>query len=71
MSWQFTVVRWIVSSFYLLAMVWSLLSRTDEYQSWLALEVAAFTASYGIIMLLLWPHERAAQFAGVHVNQQP
>jgi hypothetical protein len=24
------------------------------------LEVAAFTASYGILMLLLWPQERAA-----------
>ena len=57
-------VRWIVSSFYLLAMVGSLLSRTDGYQPWLALEVAAFTVSYGILMLLLWPHEQVAQLPG-------
>jgi hypothetical protein len=28
-------VRWIVSTLYLLAMVWSLLSRTGGYQPWL------------------------------------
>ena len=66
-----SLVRWIVSTLYLLAMVWSLLSRTDGYQPWLALEVAAVTASYGILMMLLWPHEHepSSPIARARVNQ--
>jgi hypothetical protein len=64
-----SLVRWIVSTLYLLAMVWSLLSRTDGYQPWLALEVAAVTASYGILMMLLWPHEPRSPIARARVNQ--
>ena len=55
---------WVISAFYLLAMVWFLLSTTDRYgtqgpQSWLALAVAVFTVGYGILMLWLWPNEQA------------
>ena len=52
-----TLAHWIVSSLYLLAMGWSLLAKTDGYQPWLALEVAAFTAIYTILAVLLWPDE--------------
>jgi membrane protein YdbS with pleckstrin-like domain len=54
---------WIISGFYLLAMVWFLLATmgrygTNETQPWLASAVAALTAAYSIFMLLLWPHEK-------------
>jgi phosphate/sulfate permease len=56
---------WIVSGFYLLAMVWFLLSTMRGYgahetKSWLVPAVVAFTVSYGILMLLLWPHEKVS-----------
>lgn len=56
---------WLISGFYLLAMVWFLLSTTGKYgthepQPWLASAVTAFTVAYGILMLLLWPNEAAA-----------
>ena len=56
---------WIISGFYLLAMVWFLLSTMGEYgahetKPWLAPAVAGFTVSYGILMLLLWPNEEAS-----------
>jgi hypothetical protein len=57
-----SVLIWILSGFYLVAMVWFLLFKarygTHETQPWLASAVAAFTAAYGILMLLLWPHEK-------------
>ena len=58
-----TFLIWIISVLYLLAMVWLLLSTMSGYgahetQPWLVPAVVAFTASYGILMLLLWPHER-------------
>jgi hypothetical protein len=53
---------WIISGLYLLAMVWFLLSTrgygAHETQPWLMSAVVAFTVSYGILMLLLWPHEK-------------
>jgi len=49
--------RWILSGFYLLVMVWSLLYRTEGYQPRLALGVVGFTVIYGMLMLLLWPRE--------------
>jgi hypothetical protein len=50
---------WVISGFYLLAMIWLLLSATGTYgtheiQPWLATGV---TVVYGILMLLLWRHE--------------
>ena len=57
---------WIISGLYLLAMVWSLLLSpmggygTQETQPWLVPAVVAFTVSYGILMLLLWPQEKAS-----------
>jgi hypothetical protein len=55
---------WIISGLYLLAMVWFLLSTmgdgAHETQRWLMPAVVAFTVSYGILMLLLWPHERGS-----------
>jgi len=55
---------WIISGLYLLAMVWFLLSAMGRYgahemKPWLMPAVAALTVSYGILMLLLWPHEKA------------
>jgi hypothetical protein len=56
---------WVISGFYLLAMVWFLLSTTSKYgthepQSWPAPAVTAFTVAYAILMLWLWPNEAAA-----------
>jgi hypothetical protein len=44
-------------------MVWFLLSTMGGYgaheaKPWLVPAVAALTVSYGILMLLLWPHEQ-------------
>jgi hypothetical protein len=54
---------WIISGLYLLGMVWFLLSTISVYgahetKQWLA-AVVAFTVSYGVLMLLLWPHEKS------------
>ena len=52
---------WIISGLYLLPMVWFLLSAVGGYgahETWLVPAVVAFTVSYGILMLLLWPHEK-------------
>jgi hypothetical protein len=56
---------WVISGFYLLAMVWFLLSTTGKYgthepQPWIASAVMGFTIAYGILMLLLWPNEEAS-----------
>ena len=56
---------WIISGLYLLVMVWFLLSTMGGYgahetQLWLVPAVVAFTVSYGILMLLLWPHEKVS-----------
>jgi fatty acid desaturase len=54
---------WIISGLYLLTMVWFLLLSPmggygpQEEQPWLVPAVVVFTVSYGILMLLLWPHE--------------
>ena len=55
----------LISSFYLLAMVWFLLSTTGKYgthgpQPWLTSAVTGFTVAYGILMLWLWPNEEAS-----------
>jgi hypothetical protein len=56
---------WIISVLYLLPMVWFLLSTMGGYggnetKPWLVPAAAAFTVSYGILMLLLWPHEKVS-----------
>jgi apolipoprotein N-acyltransferase len=54
---------WIISGLYLLVMVWFLLSTMGGYgahELWLVPAVVAFTVSYGILMLLLWPHEKVS-----------
>jgi hypothetical protein len=56
-------LTWIISALYLLTMVWLLLSTMSGYgvheaQPWLVPTVVALTGAYGILMLLLWPHER-------------
>ena len=60
-----SLLIWGISGFYLLAMIWSLLSATGTYgtheiQPWLAPAVTGFTVVYGILMLLLWPHEKVS-----------
>jgi len=57
---------WIISGLYLLPMVWFLLSTmvgygAHETEPWLVPTVAALTVSYGILMLLLWPHEKVSR----------
>jgi hypothetical protein len=52
---------WSISGLYLLPMVWFLLSamgRSGAHETWLVPAVVALTVSYGILMLLLWPHEK-------------
>jgi hypothetical protein len=56
---------WIISGLYLLSMVWLLLSTmvvngAHETKPWIVPAVAAFTVSYGILMLSLWPHEKVS-----------
>ena len=56
---------WILSGMYLLPMVWFLLSTMVAYgahatEPWIVPAVAALTVSYGILMLLLWPHEKVS-----------
>ena len=55
---------WIISALYLLPMVWLLLSTMGGYgahetKPWLVPAVVVLTVSYGIFMLLLWPHEKS------------
>ena len=55
-----SLLIWIISGLYLLPMVWFLLSTTGGYgahETWLVPAVVALTVSYGILMMLLWPHE--------------
>jgi hypothetical protein len=51
---------WIISGLYLLAMVWALGGYGAHTQPWLVPAVVAFTVSYGILMVLLWPHEKVS-----------
>ena len=56
---------WTISGLYLLLMGWFLLSTMVAYgahetEPWLVPTVAALTVSYGILMLLLWPHEKVS-----------
>ena len=57
---------WIISGLYLLTMFWCLMLSPiggygpQEAQPWLASAVVACTMSYGILMLLLWPHEKVS-----------
>jgi len=56
---------WIISGLYLLPMVWLLLSKMDGYgahetKPWLVPAVVTLTVSYGLLMLLLWPHEKVS-----------
>jgi hypothetical protein len=58
---QSSFLIWIISGLHLLPMVWFLLSAMGRYgahetKPWLVPAVAALTVSYGILMLLLWPH---------------
>jgi hypothetical protein len=62
---QSSFLIWIVSGLYLLPMVWFLLTTTVAYgahetKPWLVPAVVALTVSYGILMLLLWPHEKVS-----------
>lgn len=55
---------WIISGLYLLGMVWFLRSTMAAYgahetKQWFAPAVVAFTVSYGVLMPLLWPHEKS------------
>jgi hypothetical protein len=62
-------VIWIISALYLLPMGWLLLSALAGYgvhetKPWLVSAVVALTISYGILMLLLWPHETERRTRG-------
>src|SRR4029077_13744626 len=67
---------WIISGMYLLPMVWFLLSTmvahgAHETRPWLLPVVAALTVSYGILMLLLWPHEKVSPRLTSQSNPHP
>ena len=57
---------WFISGLYLLGMVWFLLLSpmggygAQEAEPWLGRAVVVLSVSYGILMLLLWPHEIAS-----------
>jgi apolipoprotein N-acyltransferase len=56
---------WIISGLYLLPMVWFLLSTMVAYgahepKPWLVPAVVVLNVSYGLFMLLLWPHEKVS-----------
>jgi hypothetical protein len=57
---------WIISALHLLTMVWFLLLSPmggygpQDVQPWSVPAVVVFSVSYGILMLLLWPHEKAS-----------
>jgi hypothetical protein len=58
--------RWIASGLYLLTMVWLLLSPTVGYgapeaEPGLVPVVIVATFSYGMLMLWLWPPEKASR----------
>jgi hypothetical protein len=58
--WSAGFLIWVVSGFYLLAMIWLLLAATGTYgthEPWLASAAAVVTVVYGILMLLLWRNE--------------
>jgi hypothetical protein len=60
-----SLLIWIISGLYLLPMIWFLLSTMVAYgahetKPWLVPAVVALTVSYGILMLLLWPHEKVS-----------
>jgi hypothetical protein len=53
-------LRWIVTALYVVSLLFELLSAANAYAdiALLPLVVLALTASYGILMLLLWLYER-------------
>ena len=61
------ILRWTALGLYLLTMVWLLLlSPTGGYGApaagpWLVLVVIVATFSYGMLMLWLWPREKASR----------
>lgn len=61
-----SLLLWIISGLYLLAMVWFLLLSPmggygpQEAQPWLASAAVACTVSYGILVVLFWPHEKVS-----------
>ena len=61
---QSSFLIWIISGLYLLPMVWFLLSAmgygAQGTKSWLVPAVVTLNVSYGILMLLLWPHEKVS-----------
>lgn len=59
-----SLLIWIISGLYLLVMVWLLLSArgaygTNDLHPWLASAASGLTIAYGLLMLLLWPNEKA------------
>jgi len=56
----YRAARWIISVLYSLALLGSLFAALDRNSSSLSFPVAALalTLSYGILVLLLWLHER-------------
>jgi hypothetical protein len=58
--WSASFLIWVISGFYLLAMIWLLLAATGTYgtlEPWLASTAAGGTVAYSILMLLLWRNE--------------
>jgi hypothetical protein len=56
-NWSASFLIWVVSGFYLLAMIWLLLAVTGTYgthEPWLGSAAAGVTVAYCILMLLLW-----------------
>jgi len=53
-------LRWIVTALYVVSLLFELLSAANTYAdiAFIPLVVLALTASYGILMLLLWLYER-------------
>jgi hypothetical protein len=56
--WLFTVLRWLVTLLYLALMGFALAWVIDGRGMPFAFATAAYTAAYGILMMLLWLYER-------------
>jgi len=57
-GWMFKLVRGIVNSVYIIALGFSLAWTIDGRGVPFPFAAAALTTAYGILMMLLWLHER-------------
>ena len=57
MTKKYVFLRWLVTDAYIIALIFLLLSAMQNVGSF-PIAVFALTASYGVLILLIWLHER-------------